>query len=199
VSRQANTNAVTISSIASTLHLQSDPSTQPNPTRGLTQLMNASGFLSSALIRQTECECRCRSQQLFERFRFYVETMSRSSCNPGVERNHQTTAGSVLSVLDAQRKQRGLRKWVRGLDRISEGAHVWPASALLTLGTLIMTVVWLCQMSTDGSSSLYLALKVETDLHDVITTLKHERRCATATCRTSSPVRYRIPLTQTYL
>lgn len=113
--------------------------------------------------------------------------MSRTPRNLGIERNQMT--GSVLSVFDGQRKQRGLRRWVRCLDKISEGGHVWPGSALLTLGALVMAVVWLRMVSAHDSSSLYLALKIETDLHDVITSLQHERHCATTTCLTSSPVR----------
>ena len=82
-----------------------------------------------------------------------------------------------------QRKQRdALRRCLRWFDHVREGAHVWPASALLTLGLVTMVIVWLCRMSThnDHSSSLYLALKVETDLHDVITALRTERRCVTS-------------------
>ena len=112
--------------------------------------------------------------------------MSRASRNPGGERNQGT--GNVLSVLEAQRKQRGLRRWLRCLDNISEGGHVWPASALLTLGILTMVVVWLCRMSTHNSSSLYVSLKIETDLLDVITALQRERLC-TATCLASSRLR----------
>jgi len=113
--------------------------------------------------------------------------MNRTSTNPSVERNQ--TCGSVLSVLESQRKKRGLRRWVQCLDKVSEGVHVWPASALLTVGTLVMTVVWLCRMSAHNSSSLYLALKIETDLHDLITTFQHERQCVTAVCLSSSPLR----------
>ena len=117
-----------------------------------------------------------------------IDAMSRPSRNTGAERNQ--TSGSALSVLEAQRKQRGLlRRWLRCLDKISEGAHVWPASALLTLGILTMVVVWLCRMSTHNSSSLYLALKIETDLHDVITALQRERQCTAYTCLTSSSLR----------
>jgi len=34
------------------------------------------------------------------------------------------------------------------LSEVCEGAHVWPASALMTLGLLTMVIVWLCRMST---------------------------------------------------
>jgi len=119
-----------------------------------------------------------------------MEAMSDSSCNSGIERIQMSS--SVLPALDSQRKQprTGLRRWVRGLDRVSEGAHVWPASALLTLGTFVIVVVWLCHMSTpSGRSALYSALELESVLYDVITTLRHEQQCSTPTCRTSSPLR----------
>jgi len=109
-----------------------------------------------------------------------------SANSSDAERNQ--TSGSVMSALDGLRRHRGLRRWARGLDKISEGVHVWPASALLTLGTLIMTVVWLCFTNTNDYLSVYLALKTETDLYDVITAVQRERQCV-ATCITSSFVR----------
>ena len=101
--------------------------------------------------------------------------------------SHQSTGG-LLSILDGQRQHRRLRRWVQCLDKVVEGAHVWPASALLTLGTLVMAVVWLSHMSVHNFSSTYTALKTETDLHDVIATLQQERQCS-ATCLTSSSLR----------
>jgi len=97
---------------------------------------------------------------------------------------HQSTA----VMLDGQRQQRTLRRWARCVvDEVAEGAHVWPASALLTLGTLAMAVAWLSYMSVHDSSSTHSALMVETDLHDVVAALQHERQCtAAAAGRTSS-------------
>ena len=99
------------------------------------------------------------------------------------------SVGSMLSILDGERPQRRLRGLVQcRLDAVLEGAHVWPASALLTLGTLVMAVAWLSHMSVHNSASTYSALKTQTDLHDVIATLQQERHCA-ATCLTSSSLR----------
>jgi len=115
---------------------------------------------------------------------FHSETMNAHSFDDVENRS----TGSMLSMLDGQRQHRRLRSWVRCLDKVAEGAHVWPASALLIVGTLVMAVAWLCHMSVHSFSSTYLALKTETHLHDVITTIQQERRCS-ATCLTPSSPR----------
>jgi len=105
-----------------------------------------------------------------------------------VERSQ--SSGSMLAILvDGQRQCRRLRGWAgRRLDSVSAGAHVWPASALLTVGTLVVAVAWLSHMSVHNASSTYLALTTVTDLHDVVATVQHERRCA-VTCTTPAALR----------
>jgi len=119
-----------------------------------------------------------------------LEAMNDAHSCGDVERSQSTTGGSMLTMFDVHRQHRRLRRWVRGVvAEGAEGGHVWPASALLTLGTLAMAVAWLGHMSVHNSSAAYSALKTETDLHDVVVALQRERLCA-ATCLTSSSLRY---------
>ena len=113
----------------------------------------------------------------------HFETMTDRS-NDDVERS----GTALASVLDRIHKHRRLRGWVRWLDTISEGAHAWPSSSMLCLGTLVVAVAWLCLTSSaDNLPSLHAALETESDLDEVVAALQQERLCAVACPMSPSP------------